>query len=162
MPIELPKSIKLVYFLLKSRISATVTELMKLAYLSDLKLNRKSGEQYTEFKYVRYNFGPFDRNIYQVISNLASKGYLEERIEYTTSGKEHIVYTITEKAPESSLILEDSIIEILNPMLVELAPLGATTLTDLAYQTAPMKKIKAKRDNRLGINQVLDLNATIS
>ena len=39
----------------------TKTSLIKMCYLCDLVAFRENGKQITDFKYIRYYYGPFDK-----------------------------------------------------------------------------------------------------
>ena len=158
---QLPKNENLVLFILQNIEKATVTELMKLAYLIDLAYFKKTKTtKIFDFKYVRYFYGPFDSNIYQVINKLAKRNLIQAEGNYSMKGgSEYYDYTLTEegKTLSTGLITEeerDFILEILQSF----SPYGAKILTSIAYDTAPMKAIGAEIGNSNGIGQTLDFN----
>lgn len=150
------ESTKLIDYILRARGRASVTELMKLSYLADLKTLRELGNQISGFKYERYKFGPFDPEIYSVLEAMLSDDLIKQEIEFATSGKEHILYSLTDKPLQEPL--DDKFITIIQPLLDELAPYGASILTDITYQTKPMKAIGAKRNNNTGFHKPLNLS----
>ncbi|MFH1227886.1 MAG: Panacea domain-containing protein [Planctomycetota bacterium] len=129
---------------------------MKLSYLIDLVSIKKNGKQIADFKYRRYNYGPFDDSIYSDLTNLVNAKVITQASEYTPMGEEFITYKLNNEAFESDR-LSDEEKEVIDEVLNELNGLGAKTLTEIAYQTKPMKALKATIGGNEHLNAKLDL-----
>jgi hypothetical protein len=112
--------------------------LIKFAYLADYEARRYLGHPITEFRYVRYNHGPWDQSFYAALEELKSHGLLrEETIEFPNKIASYR-YEATGPAVEYDFSEEDEAI------LVHVAETyiawGAKELCDdVVYQTTPMK-----------------------
>ncbi|MBN1574729.1 MAG: SocA family protein [Deltaproteobacteria bacterium] len=153
------KTKQLLAYLIKNHQSPTITGLMKLAYISDLVSMERRDLQMSDFEYLRYKHGPFDRNIYDYIQELLSENSIVEEPNYTTRGDEYIVYRFKDKQNVSFDELDEEDQAILDEVLEALSGYGAKALVEIAYNTKPMKKIGATQNNKKGLNQVLDLSA---
>jgi hypothetical protein len=56
-----------------------ITQLVKLAFLSDLFARQYLGTPLTDFDYIWHNHGPFDSKIYDVVDELEEAGLAQER-----------------------------------------------------------------------------------
>ena len=136
----------------------SVTSLMKLCYLTDLVSIQKKQPQVTEYTYKRYNYGPFDDKIYSDLEKLIANDAIKPEIEYTPRGDEFVTYQNLDKNFEFDKITEDEKKHI-DEVLESLKGYGAKVLTEIAYQTKPMKAIKATIGGNEGLNEILNLNA---
>ncbi len=138
----------------------TITSIMKLSYLTDLVFITEGGNQISDFKYERYLFGPFDRRIYEYINSLVEENIFMEKSNYSARGDEYIVYEFNE---ESEDICFDELarkeMRAMDVTLEQLQGLGPKALTEIAYNTKPMKKIGAEIGNDTGLQETLDLSA---
>ncbi len=153
------KTKQFITYLAKNYIPATVTSLMKLAYLIDLISVTKKEGQISNFIYRRYNYGPFDKAIYNCILELVDEKLLLEGIQYTPQADEYIVYRFNEDDEKSSfnkLSMKEK--KTIDGVLESLKGLGAKALSEITYKTKPIMAIGAKPDNNKGLNKVLDLN----
>lgn len=112
-----------------------IMQFMKLPYFIDLNAVKELGFQITNFKYIRYEFGPFDKNIY------AYRGLFENRY----------------KKVEFSYI--NDFLDTINKTLDSLPINDGEKLKILSYQTKPMKKLKATVKGKEGWTKILDLNS---
>ncbi len=152
------KTKQLLTYLIQEHSSASVTVLMKLSYLIDLISVKKVRKQVTDFEYRRYFFGPFDQKIYLLLSELESEGIIIAESKYTSGGEEYVTYSIKmgeEDISSDQLTEEDYAIA--DQVLEQLRGYGAKVLTDIAYQTAPMKKLGATQGGNQNLNAKLDL-----
>ncbi len=153
------KTKQFITYLAKDYIPATVTSLMKLAYLIDLISVTKKEGQISNFIYRRYNYGPFDKDIYNYILELVDEKILLEGIQYTPQADEYIVYRFNEDDEKSSfnkLSMKEK--KTIDGVLESLKGYGAKALSEITYKTKPLMAIGAKPDNNTGLNKVLDLN----
>ena len=153
------KTKQFITYLAKDYIPATVTSLMKLAYLIDLISVTKKEGQISNFIYRRYNYGPFDKDIYNYILELVDEKILLEGIQYTPQADEYIVYRFNEDDEKSSfnkLSMKEK--KTIDGVLESLKGFGAKALSEITYKTKPLMAIGAKPDNNTGLNKVLDLN----
>lgn len=153
------KTKQLLAYILKKQ-KESVTSLMKLSYLIDLVHVNKESNQVTDFEYLRYNFGPFDRKIYLYIEDMTESGLLIEDTEYTYGGEEFITYKLKEGAEISFDELKPDEIESVDEVTEELKGYGARDLTEVAYKTKPMIALGATLGGDENIGVKLDLNAS--
>jgi hypothetical protein len=133
---------------------------MKLSYIVDLVAIRKGYERISDFNYIRFNYGPFDKRIYACIDTLVQKGIIYEGADITGFGDEFVTYRVVRGVNPSFDKLSKVERSVIDEVLTSLKGYGAKALTELAYRTAPMKKIKATMNNTKGLNETLDLNAS--
>jgi hypothetical protein len=85
---------------------------------------------------------------------------IKEKINYSSSGDEYIIYEFNNTMDTLKLdLLSTSERKIMSRVLNELCGLGPKALTQIAYETTPMKKIGARSNNRIGLNKELNLSA---
>ena len=112
-----------------------IMQFMKLPYFIDLMTVKDLGFQITNFKYIRYEYGPFDKNIYAYRTLFENKRY---KIEFTYIGD-----------------FFDEINKTLNNLPIE----SGEKLKKLSYETKPMKKLKATMSGNESWEKALDLHA---
>lgn len=152
------KTKQLIAYILK-RQKASVTSLMKLAYLADLVSIKKTGKQVSDFKYIRYNYGPFDSKIYRYIEDLTNEGLITSHTEYTPSGNELVTYELEDDAELTFDMLSDEEVESIEEVLTQLEGYGARALTEIAYKTKPMIALGATLGGNENLGEELDLSA---
>lgn len=140
--------------------NASLTSLMKLCYLVDLKALQADNSQITDFTYCRYLYGPFDSDIYGYLDFLAQEQHvLEGQPVYSDAGEEYVVYKYNS---EQERVDFDTIPEAerkkIDQVVLVLRGYGAKALTEIAYDTAPMRALGAQIGNREGLNQPLNLS----
>ncbi len=154
------KNMQLLSYILERRPNSGVTELMKLCYLIDLTSLEKGLPKISDFKYIRYTYGPFDEVIYPCLKILVSKKRLSEHSSYTTTNNEYITYSLNEDITDTKYdLLNEESKNVINEVLDVMRGHGAKALTDLAYKTRPMKKIGATLGGNEKLNCELELNA---
>ncbi len=109
-------------------------QFMKLPYFVDLNIATKHGFQISNFNYIRYEFGPFDKNIY-VYRTLFENNKFQVKFSY----------------------IEDFLPEI-KETLDSLPASNGEKLKKLSYETEPMKRLNAKLGGKEGWGQKLILN----
>ena len=144
--------------IVKNRGKATVTILMKLAYLTDLVSCKRTGKPIFDYDYKRYFYGPFDDKIYRDIEHLQSEKILNGDFDYTQEGNEYILYTFNPvKEKGFSFGLTDTEEKTIGEVLESVKGLGAKILTEIAYRTKPMKKLRATLGGKENLGKSLDL-----
>jgi len=136
-----------------------VTSLLKLSYLIDLAAVRNLGNKISEFKYIRWNFGPFDRTIYKNLDELHADLIISTESQYNGSGSETVLYSLVNPESINCDLLSDNEKNLIEEMLSKLRGYGAKMLTDIAYQTKPMTSIGATLGGTEHLSEVLNLNA---
>lgn len=159
MPIE-EKTKQFLIYITKQFKSASITTLMKLAYLIDLVAVSKGKKQISNFIYRRYKYGPFDPNIYSYLMKLLKERIFEDCIEYVPAAEEYVVYTVNGDNPKinfDKLSLDEK--KIIDEVAGNLVGYGAKAITEIAYKTKPMLSIGATLGGTENINVILDMKA---
>lgn len=131
------------------------THLLKLIYLADYHSHRLFGKPISEFKYIWYQNGPFDKSFYEYIDSL-KESYIEEVSVQYPSGCHGYVYRNKPARMEYSDIsgpefyLLQYVIE--NYSKADLR----TLLEEIVYETEPMKEAmkKGARGKRISMKIV--------
>lgn len=111
-----------------------IMQFMKLPYFIDLNSAKDLGFQITNLKYIRYEFGPFDKNIY-TYRNLFENRKYNVKFSYI-----------------------NDYLDTINKVLTSLPTKDGEKLKKLSYQTEPMKKLKATMNGKEAWMQKLDLS----
>ena len=156
---ELSNRQKLIAQLIQRHDRPTVTVLMKLAFLLDLIARKKEQDVYFGYVYRRYTYGPFDEAIYHDLKALIDDGVAIATTEYTSDGKEYIVYNFNEEPTDTDFSITEVQEAMFNEIMESLKGYGAKALTDIAYKTAPMQALGATLGGNEHINEVLNLEA---
>jgi len=152
------KTLQVLNYIIKNHPNVSVTSLMKLSYLVDLVAIKKGKKKIFDFHYIRYNYGPFDKKIYDYLEEMEKGNILVEGANISSTGDEFVIYSINKKNNISFDKISDDEREIIDEVLESLEGYGTKALTELTYRTKPMKKIGATLKNKTGLNKVLDLN----
>ena len=153
------KTLKLVSYLVTNHPKPSVTVLMKLCYFVDLVATKRLKEKITKFNYIRYNYGPFDKDIYRYLEKATrDKQVKEEQGFASESANDFIVLSSGENYSTDTSFLSVEELACVENVITEVGNYGAGALTDIAYKTAPMKKIGAVRGGDQGMYEKLDLN----
>jgi len=154
------KTEQLLIYITKEYPCITIISLIKLAYLVDLVAVTNQLNQISEFEYVRYKFGPFNKKIYAYLKKIIDENIFIERVDHSPRGDEYIVYELNE---DNDTFCFDKIspkeLTIIDEVLEKLKGLGAKALAEITYKTKPMLKIGAMPNNDAGLNKALDLSA---
>lgn len=149
------KEQQLLTYIIKHNTRESVTSLMKLCYLIDLYGVQENSKQVTNFKYKRYNYGPFDNKLYKELESLVENEVITEASDYTSTGLEYVLYTY--KDGEFSFNKIESDLPMIDKILDSLKGYGAKMLTEVAYKTKPMKALGATLGGNENYNSALDL-----
>lgn len=148
-------------YLVQKNPRVSITSLMKLSYLIDLVAVKQLGRKITNFEYRRYNFGPFDKAVYECTEHLTDDNVLILTAEYSSRGDEYWVYNFNFNehiGDFSTDQLSEEEIEIIDEVLEELSGYGARALTEVAYKTKPMMEKGATIGGDEHFNEILDLS----
>jgi uncharacterized phage-associated protein len=159
MSIELTKAQKLLaYLICNHNCPFTPVVVMKLAYLIDLVSIKCTKNQIFNYTYIRWNWGPFDKKIYDDLNALALANYIILKTCYLGSNIEYTAYEYN-KRKNGNLFkgIEKPEKKIIDEVLSSVRGYGAKTLTEIAYQTKPMKKLKATIGGKEGLGRELNL-----
>jgi hypothetical protein len=154
------KTKQLLVYITKGYKSASVTMLMKLAYLIDLVAVGRTDKQISGFRYRRYTYGPFDSRIYDYLTDLVGKEILHEVSDFCPPAHEYIMYEVNESSPKLKFDkLSDQEQQIADEVLKSMVGYGAKALTDFAYKTKPMVALGATQGGTENLNAPLNLKA---
>jgi len=154
------KTKQLLAYIIKNYTQISITSLMKLSYIIDLVHISKTNKQISDFKYVRYTYGPFSYEIYDYLKSLIDCGVVIDSSDFTPMGDEFIIYRFNSDNEDFSFKdLDEEEIKTIDEVLDKLRGYGVRALTELAYRTKPMKKIGAKIGDKKNLNAELDLKA---
>lgn len=137
----------------------SVTVLMKLCYLLDLMAFGETNNKLTKFDYVRYSFGPFDQQIYRELEELVGKGLAHTDEDYTKLGTEVVYYKVNDEYADNVELSEPGS-TLAEELLEAVKGYGAKELTQIAYKTKPMIKLKATLGGKENLGKKLDLKAS--
>ena len=154
------KTHQLLSYIIMNHPDVSVTGLMKLSYIIDLVAIKKGKSQISTFEYVRYNYGPFSRTIYEYLDSLVKDKIIHEDSKLANTGDEFVVYNFNKRQKPLFNKLSKAEKTIIDEVLLSLRGYGAKALTELAYRTGPMERIGATIKNKKGLNQLLDLHVT--
>jgi transcriptional regulator with XRE-family HTH domain len=112
-----------------------IMQFMKLPYFIDLESVKTKGFKISNLTYLRYEFGPFDKNIYSY------------RILFEG------------KRPQVEFCYITDFITDIDKTLQNLPIHNGEKLKIMTYETAPMKKLGATIGGKEGWNEKLDLNS---
>jgi hypothetical protein len=145
-------------YLVQKHPHASITVLMKLAYLIDLISVKKNKKQISNFQYIRFYYGPYDESINNYLSIMLKEGIIQSKLEYTTLGSDYVVYCFNEDSCNFEQLSEREK-SFIDEIMESLKGYGAKTLTDITYKTRPLKKVGATIGGNENLNVKLDLTA---
>ena len=91
------KTLQVLKYIIKNHPNVSVTSLMKLSYLIDLVAIDKDKNKISDFQYIRYNYGPFDKKIYKYLESLVDDNIIREGANISSTGDEFVTYNINKK-----------------------------------------------------------------
>ncbi len=151
------KTKQLVGYLVSKHSLSTVTSLIKLCYLCDLVSVDKGDGKITDFNYIRWHFGPYDRRIEDVLNELVKDGAVVSETAYTDHGTEYIKYTAKDDDPTTSGLTDKDFSHI-DAVLESLKGFGPKALTQVAYKTKPMQALGATLGGTQNMGATLNLS----
>ncbi|MCX6745934.1 MAG: Panacea domain-containing protein [Candidatus Parcubacteria bacterium] len=153
------KTKQIISYIVQNHENSSVTTIMKLLYLVDLISVKKTGKKITDFEYLRYNYGPFDKQIYKYLEALLEEKVIISKLVYSSEGNENIIYSLNEESDDINFneIQKDELVLIDN-LLNDVRGYGAKALTEIAYKTKPMQALGATLGGNESIGAKLDLS----
>jgi uncharacterized phage-associated protein len=120
------------------------THLLKLIYLADYHSHRLFGKPISEFKYIWYQNGPFDKSFYGYINSLKNSYIEKVSVQYPSGCHGYVYRNIPaqmkyDNISEPEFYLLQYVIE--NYSKVDLQ----TLLDEIVYETEPMKDVIKKK-----------------
>lgn len=156
------KTRNFILYLVKRMAIPTKTGIIKMCYLCDLAAVNNGMKKITDFNYIRYYYGPYDRKIEDYLLDLIKNGDIIATSEYASGGGEYEKFSLSDKSAKLDDIdgnLTEKEHQIVEPILDELGSLNAKTLTQIAYKTKPMTSIGATLGGNEHLTDKLDLKA---
>ena len=152
------KTTELVQYLIAKHHLSTVTSLIKLCYLSDLVSSGAGNGKISDFNYIRWHFGPYDKRIEMVLFSLVEAGAVKSETDYTSDGREYVKYISNGDEPSATHLTKKDIGHI-NAVLESLKGYGPKALTQVAYKTKPMLALGATLGGTENMGKPLNLSA---
>lgn len=132
----------LILFILKNRWECSITEIIKILYLIDLAFLKEKWTKISNLNYIRYNYWPFDKSIYEELENLLNKHEITYKYYNTSFWDEIVKYTINNI--DTKINIDSDKTDFIVNILDKLWGFTASDLTKIAYDTEPMRKINAR------------------
>ena len=126
-----------------------------MLYLIDLASVASTGKQTTDFKFIRYYYGPYDKNIRIIIDDMTAKKELDADVRYLSNGEPFLVYKMPNGT--TSFAYEGANEQIVRDLVDSLGNLSPKSLTELAYKTKPMTRLGATLGGNEHLNEPLVL-----
>lgn len=117
------------------------TQLLKFAYLADCEARKYLGRPISEFRYIRYDHGPFDTAFYSALDELKAENLATEAPLVFPNGYLGYHVSPTPQPVEYGFALAEA--ELLRYVAKTYMTLTARDLCDdIVYQTEPMRDAK--------------------
>ena len=145
----------LIKYLVFSMNLPTITSITKMLYLIDLASVASTGKQTTDFEFIRYYYGPYDKDIRIIIDNMTAKKELDADVRYLSNGEPFLVYKMP--GGTASFTYEGANEQIVRDLVDSLGNLSPKSLTELAYKTKPMTRLGATLGGNEHLNEQLVL-----
>jgi uncharacterized phage-associated protein len=142
----------IVYYLISKIPNLNKTEIVKLSYLADYNYYKYFNKDITGITYKYHHHGPFSKTVYDCIDSLEEKNIIKQN-KYTSiiKEREYFSFEIINKF-DIGEYLDNQELNILRFVLSEYGNLGYEKLTEISYNTEPMKN--AKRGEILDFNYI--------
>ncbi len=119
------------------------TRLVKLVYLADLEARKLLGHPISDFEYIWHHHGPFDKVIFEAITELVNAELAERRyVQIDANMTEKRLQIVGGKGAFGFSLAEKEILSHVAERYME-TPLKEL-LDDVVYQTPPMKSVSQK------------------
>lgn len=138
----------ILYLLLQLGKNINRTRLVKLLYLSDFLAKKKLGNKITAIKYNYYYYGPFSREILDIINELKIEKKILESESENDKGRKFFSYTLLEKDLKLKP-LEQKEKKVLDDVIEKYGNMEFNQLMDCVYKTDPIAKNPQGQENIL-------------
>ncbi|MCD6463080.1 MAG: SocA family protein [Thermotogae bacterium] len=134
------KSKEAVMYLLVNTGPITKTKLIKLLFLADKEALNHYGESITNLKYVKYFYGPYPREIEDILSDLYAHNYIYYTQELTFDGKLYYLVSPKQKIdPQDFKRLSESEKYILKKVATKFGMKTLGEILDIVYELEEVK-----------------------
>ncbi|MFV3073154.1 hypothetical protein [Niveispirillum fermenti] len=119
--------------------SASPIQIMKMLFLIDRKASPAFGGP--KFNFVPYDYGPFDRSVYDAIDNLATKGLVS-----VATGRPRTYRLTSEGKAEAAIIadrLQPAFLSYFHQLGKWIVSLGFTQLVSAIYREFPDMRVNS-------------------
>lgn len=151
-----------ILYLIDKMAVPTKTGIIKMCYLCDIATVKSNLEKITDFQYVRYYYGPYDKRIEDYLDDLIKSGFVKSKLEYGSGGGEYAKFSLSEAGEKEIEDRQDVFSaeekRITDSILDSLGSLNAKMLTQIAYRTNPMVAFGATLGGSEHFNEVLNLS----
>lgn len=137
------------YFLENSPHSLNKTEIVKMIYLFEYYHVQTYGAQYSDIKFIRWNYGPYSSVINDELNDLISIGLINREIIDLNEGREVYLHNLANIDIEDSFLLDDNVRYIADRVIFELSCRPYDEMINIVYSTPPMVKI-LREEERIG------------
>ncbi len=146
----------LLYFLARKPLNRT--EIMKYLYLYEYIFRKHTGRPGTELKFIRWEYGPFDSTVYNILDTLEFEGAISSTVYKNIYGNDTYIY----KSLNDFSDLDDVEKDVADYVLYELSNKSYQAMIDVVYSTPPMLKILATEEQIEGklLGEALPMDET--
>ena len=138
MPTErLSRNAQVLRYLLEVAPGIGHTKLLKFAYLADLEGRRHLGRPISEFCYVRFDHGPFDKAFYSAKAELLGSGLATDETVLVGSYEAHSLRPTQVAVEYDFSVAEAEVLSFVAGTYLDQS--AAQLCEDVVYQTPPMK-----------------------
>ena len=146
------KLCSLIYYFIKKNPNLNKTELVKLSYLTDYNFYKYYKKNMTGITYIYHDHGPFSRSVYDCIGELKEEQILKQN-ENVSVNEQRKYYSFTIKNEyDIEKYFNKQELEILDFVVSEYGNLGYKKLTEISYNTEPMKN--AEKEDELNFDYI--------
>jgi uncharacterized protein YwgA len=132
---------KLLIYLLKNTSGMSRTSLVKFVYLFEYYYRNKYGKHFTETQFIRYNYGPFDQNIIDTVSELTNEGIVNVVQGHYMDSTTYVYKLNTQSQYYAYDELTGKERFVADVLISKLKNLTATEIANFSYSTPPMLEI---------------------
>lgn len=149
----------LLYFLSHKQLNRT--EIMKYLYLYEYIYRKHTGKPGTELNFVRWEFGPFDAAVYDILDALKFEGVVSSEVFSNYYGNPTYIYE-TSRDFSGDVDLDETERDVADYVLYELSNKSYQAMINVVYSTPPMLKILAteEQSDRKLFGEALPMNET--
>lgn len=120
-------------------------QLMKFAYLCDLESRKLMGKPISDFDYIWYDYGPFDKGLYAAITELTDADLaVQSEVDYGSGIRARKVLVDRGEAVETEFSPAE--LEVMSFVANRYMSLPLDTLLNVVYDTEPMAAVENRLD----------------
>ena len=146
------KLCSLIYHFIDKIPNLNKTEIVKLSYLADYNFYKYFSKDITGITYKYHNHGPFSKSVHDCIEGLEEENILKQSKNVSLNKqREYFSFELSDKY-DIEKYLNKQELEIVDFIVSEYGKLGFKKLTEVSYNTEPMKN--AKRGDNLNFKLI--------